>query len=258
MNIHFDGLDRHFALPEVSHDVPLLRAFEWLGRGWDDLRSNPLASLGHGLIIALILAAVLTAGGDKPYFLTAAVSGFLLIAPLLAIGLYEISRRRDAGETANFAESFSGWRRNSASVGLFGIALAIVAIGWERISAILFALLYGGSAPDLERFITDVFLSGDYPNFLTGYVVLGAILAALVFSVAAVSLPMMMDRGTDVVTAMMTSFKAVAMNPAPMALWAATIVVLVVAGFATLLVGMVFVLPLLGHATWHAYKELVH
>jgi uncharacterized membrane protein len=141
---------------------------------------------------------------------------------------------------------------------MFGVVLAIVAIGWERLSAILFALLYGGSAPDLGRFVADVFLAGDYPRLLTGYIVIGGILAALVFALAAVSLPMMVDRGTDVATAMMASVKAVVTNPVPLALWAATIVVLVAIGFATALIGMVFVMPLLGHASWHAYKELVH
>ncbi|MGB0126239.1 MAG: DUF2189 domain-containing protein [Rhodocyclaceae bacterium] len=251
------SLEQHFALPAVAHHVPAWRPLTWLDRGLSDLRGNPVSSLAHGAVITAIFAAVLLLGADHPYFFTAAVSGFLLVAPLLTMGVYEISRLHGMGQTASFAQSIVGWRRNAASVGMFGLVLCIIAIAWERISAILFALLYGGNAPELGTFIAGVFLTGDYPRVLAGFIVLGAILAALVFALAAVSLPMMMDRGTDVATAMMTSVKVVVTNPLPMAVWAGTIVLLVAIGFATALVGLVVIMPLLGHATWHAYKELV-
>jgi uncharacterized membrane protein len=251
------SLEEHFTLPAVARQVPAFRPFVWVGRAVDDLRRNLRSSLAHGAVITAILAFVLFLAADYPYFFTAAVSGFLLVAPLLTLGIYEISRLNDAGETASFARSLAGWRRNAASVGMFGVVLCVIAIAWERLSAILFALLYGGNAPELGPFIAGVFLTGDYPRVLAGFIVLGGILAALVFVLAAVSLPMMMDRGTDVATAMMTSVKVVLTNPLPLVVWAATIVVLVAFGFAFALVGLVIIMPLLGHATWHAYKELV-
>ncbi|MBI3140464.1 MAG: DUF2189 domain-containing protein [Rhodocyclales bacterium] len=256
MDSPFNRMEHHFALPEVAH-VPLLRPFEWVGLGWQDLRRSPLASLAYGLIIAALGALILTSAADRPYLFTALISGFLLVGPMLAVGLYEVSRRHAAGEDATFRQSLEGWRRNFSSVGLFGILLAVIALGWERLSAIIFALLYGGAVPDLSRFMQEIFFSGDYPRLVTVYVLAGVALAALVFAMSVVSIPMMMDRGTDMATAMVTSFKAVAVNPAPMVLWAAVIVSLAAAGFATFLVGMVFIMPILGHATWHAYRELV-
>lgn len=256
MDNMFHNLERHFALPEVA-EVPLLRPLDWVGAGWKDLRSCPAVSLGYGFAIAAIWAVILSSTVNQPYLFMVAISGFLLIGPILAVGLYEVSRRRGAGETPTMGDALSCWRRNSASIGLFGVVLAVVALGWERLSAIMFAMLYGGTVPDLGSFMTDVFLSGHYPRLVAVYMMSGAVLAALVFIFGAVSLPMMLDRNTDPATAMMTSLKAVAMNPAPMALWAATIVFFAAIGFATFLIGMVFIMPMLGHATWHAYKELV-
>jgi uncharacterized membrane protein len=221
------------------------------------MQANPLASLSHGLAIAILFALLLGYASERPYLLTASVSGFLLIAPLLAVGLYEISRRRGEGVSITFRESLSGWRRNSSSIGLFGVALALVALAWERLSAIMFALLAGDNVPDLGHIVREVLFSGHYDRLLLVYWLSGAGLAALVFAISAVSLPMMMDRGTDTATAMMASIKAVATNPIALGIWAMVIVALTLVGFATLLIGTTVMMPLLGHATWHAYKELV-
>lgn len=256
MDNMFTRWEHHFALPTVA-EVPFLRCFDWISGGWEDLRRSPMVSLAYGLIISLALALVLSFGMRQPYLFTASISGFLLIAPLFAVGLYEISRRHDKGEPVTFMDSLTGWRRNSSSIGLFAVFLAIVAIAWERLSAIMFAMFFGGDVPDLGHFAQEVLFSGHYDRFAAVYMIAGAALAALVFAVSAVSLPMMMDRDTDVATAMMASVKAVATNPAPMVLWAVSIVVLAAIGFATFLIGMIFIMPLLGHATWHAYKELI-
>lgn len=256
MDKMFGNLERHFALPEVA-EVSLLSPADWLSAGWEDLRSCPAVSLGYGLVIAGILAIILSVGIDRPYLFTASVTGFVLLGPVLAVGLYEISRRHRAGEVPTLHDAMTGWRRNSSSIGLFSVLLAVVALGWERLSAVMFAMLYGGHVPDLGRFMSEVFLSGDYPRLVALYFIAGALLAVAVFAIAAISLPMMLDRNTDMATAMMASVKAVAANSAPMALWAAMIVFLTAVGFVTFLIGMVFIMPLLGHATWHAYKALI-
>ena len=251
-----NDLERHFTLPAVA-EVPLLRPLDWIASGWEDMRSCIGPSLGYGLAISALWAIVLLLSADRPYLFTVAVSGFLLVGPILAVGLYEISRRHGAGETPTLHDAFVGWRHNASSIGLFGVLLAVVALGWERLSAIMFAMFYGGQVPDFGRFMTEVFLSGDYPRLVAIYFMAGAVLAVLVFALSVVSLPMMMDRNTDMATAMMTSVKAVAVNAAPMALWAALIVLFTAVGFATFLIGMVFIMPMLGHASWHAYKDLV-
>jgi uncharacterized membrane protein len=256
MDEMFNSLERHFVLPDVA-EVPLLRPLDWISAAWNDFRASQAISLTYGLVIVGFLALILSYAANRPYLFTASISGFLLIGPILSVGLYEVSRRVAAGETPTLRDLAAGWRRNSSSIGLFGVMLVVVALGWERLSAIMFAMLYGGQVPDLGRFMNEVFLSGDYPRLVAVYFMAGAILAVLVFAVGAISLPMMLDRNTDMATAMMASVKACAANPAPMALWAAMIVFFTAVGFATFLVGMVFIMPMLGYASWHAYKGLI-
>jgi uncharacterized membrane protein len=160
--------------------------------------------------------------------------------------------------TTNFRQSLQAWTRNGDAMAIFGLVLVLVVIAWERLSAILFALFYGGDLPRIESFVATVFLSGNYLAFVIAYVVAGALLAALVFAMSAISVPMLVDREVDVVTAITTSLKAVRRNPAAMTLWAALLVALVVVGFATLLLGMIVLLPWAAHATWHAYRDLTH
>ena len=250
------GLDRHFELPAI-HRVGIGRPFHWLALGWEDLARNPAASFAHGLFFALAGLVLLRLALAWPYLFTTAVFGFLLVGPLIAAGLYEISRQRERGQRIGFWRSLRAWRRNGASMGLFAAMLALTSIAWERISAIVFALFYGGNAPDLRHFLIDVFVSGRYTALALAWLLAGAVLAATVNCVSAVAAPMLVDLDVDAASAMATSVKAIGTNPAAMALWAVLIVVLVGIGFATMLVAMIVLLPLLGHATWHAYRELV-
>lgn len=250
------ALDRHFDLPDIN-EVDASRPFLWLAKGWDDMRENLGASLSYGIFYAVLGYFILAFAADMPYLFTAALFGFFLVGPIAAAGLYEISRRHEQGQRVNFLQSLAGLRRHSNSLLYFGLGLAIMTIGWERLSAILFALLYLGDAPDPSRFLADVVLSGNYVPFLLAYLVVGGALAILVYVLSVVSVPMLMDRDVDVVTAAMTSTRAVAHNLAAMSLWAGLIVILVGIGFATFMIGMVVTLPLVGHASWHAYKDLV-
>jgi uncharacterized membrane protein len=249
-------LDVHFSLPHlrtVETERPLL----WLKKGWQDMRENLRASLSYGLIFAVAGFLLLTYAADLPYLFTAAVSGFFLIAPLAAAGLYEISRRHEKGIATSFAQSLAGLRSHSDSLLYFGVLLAFSLIGWERLSAILFALFYHGDVPDMGHFYRDVLFSGEYLHFMVAYLFIGGILATAVYCLSAVSVPMLMERKTDVATAMMTSVRAVGHNLGAMLLWAILLVALMAVGFATMMIGMIFLLPLVGHASWHAYRDLV-
>ncbi|AWI77313.1 hypothetical protein CEW83_20450 [Parazoarcus communis] len=252
----FHTLDQHFHLPHVR-EIKADRPFRWLALGLSDMRDNLAASLTYGVFFAVAGYLILSYAANMPYLFTAAICGFFLVGPLAAAGLYEISRRHAAGQTASFSDSLAGLRKHREGLMYFGAFFAIALIGWERISAILFALLYQGGAPDLSNFYRDVFLSGDYTHFVVAYLVIGGILAAVVFSLSVISIPMTMDRDTDGITAAMTSMRAVGVNLGAMAVWAALIVALVGIGFATMMIGMVVVLPLLGHASWHAYREMI-
>lgn len=246
----------HAHLPEINH-VPGLKAFEWLGRGWQDLRMSPAASLGHGLLATMLMVVAAEFAYGRPYLFAAMVSGFVLIGPILAMGFYEISRAHEAGETASFGAAFNAWSHNPRATALFGLILAVGVLAWERICAMLFSLILGGSVPSMSAFMEDVFLSGRYPMLTAAILLVGAVFALLVFCVAVVTLPMIMHRDADVLTAMATSLKAVAANPFATLLWAALILALMTVGFVTSLFGMLVVMPLLGHATWHAYRDMV-
>lgn len=256
MDKSFHTLDHHFDLPHVRR-VDASRPLHWLKLGLSDMRDNLAASLTYGLFFAVAGYLILAYAASMPYLFTGAVCGFFLIGPIAAAGLYEISRQHEKGRSLSFAESLRSLWTHRDSMLFFGAFLAITLIGWERISAILFALFYHGGSPDLSNFYREVFLSGDYTHFVVAYLVIGGALAALVFSLSVVSIPMTMDREADGISAAMTSMRTVGINLGAMAVWAALIVVLIGIGFATMMIGMVVLLPLLGHASWHAYRDLI-
>jgi uncharacterized membrane protein len=239
------------AIRRITADRPL----QWLAAGWRDLKANPLPALAYGLLFALGGDLIILAALDSPHLITAAISGFFLVAPLLAAGLYELSRRNAHGERPLFIESLRVFRDNPQSLAQFGLLLAFISLFWERLTAISFALI--GPSGSTGAYIYDIILSGEHSAFLLLWLALGAMLALVVFALAVISVPMMVDRKCDVATAMMSSLRAFGLNTGPLLLWAAIIVSLTLLGFATLLFGLVVLMPIIGHASWHAYRELV-
>jgi uncharacterized membrane protein len=237
----------------VALSAPLM----WLAAGARDLARAAPVSLAYGVAFAAFGFVATSLAWERPHLVTALASGFFLVAPFLAIGFYETSRRLARGEAPGYRDLWRAWSRNPESIGLFGLALVLMVIAWERLSAILFGLFFGGSLPDARSLADQVLFSGEHLGFLAAYVGLGAVLAAVTFAISVVAVPMLIDRDVDVVTAMMTSLKVVAVNPAAMLLWAALIVALVLAGMATFFVGLAVTLPLVAHATWYAYRGLV-
>ncbi len=255
MDMPLHTLDRHFNLPHIRH-IDTARPLQWLRMGWEDLRDNVVASLAYGVFFGALGYLILMFAAPRPYLITAAISGFLLIGPIVAAGLYEISRQHTAGRRATLRSSLRGVFDNRDSLFTIGVVLVMVMIAWERLSAILFALLIPGDLPSVDV-LREVFLSTSHMSFVATYMIVGGAIACVVFALTAVAVPMLMDRDTDTVTAMMTSLRAVVANLPAMLLWAALIVALMAVGFATMMIGMVVLLPLLGHATWHAYRDLV-
>lgn len=236
--------------------VELSRPFAWLARGWQDLRRAAAASLFYGLVLAFAGGWITWFVWGRPHLVTALYSGFFLVAPFLLIGVYDLSRQLAAGERPDLGRSLRAWRANADSIGLYGFLLAFVLISWERLSAILFALLLTGDVASVETLVADVLRGANLP-LAVAWLGLGALLAALVYCASVVSVPMLLDRRADVPSAVLASFAAVRANPGPLALWAAVIVVLTAIGFATWFAALVVILPWLGHASWHAYKDLV-
>ncbi len=241
------------AVRTVGFGAPL----SWLGRGWKDLWRQPGASLFYGFAIAIVGALILTATTRLPYLFTAAITGFLLVAPMLAAGVYELSRRYLAGEPAPLVESMMAWRRNPSGLVGFGLLSLLAGTAWQVVSVVLVALLYKGSALAPMDMIVEILLNPQYTLLFFVYIGVGGVIAALVFAASVVSMPMLLDRRCDLMCALVTSLNAVSENPGPLAFWAVLIMLLTGLGFATALIGLIVILPWLGHATFHAYKDLV-
>lgn len=257
MATHAPKLDHGLHIPAVRK-VEALAPIKWLVLGWQDFREHPAPSLAYGAVVTFIGLVIFFAGLTRPIFLLTATSGYLLVAPLLAAGIYELTRQREAGNPhPSLMDSLHGLRKDVAGVVHYGIVLALSFLVWERVATIIFALFYGGEISSVENFITDVLFSGEFAMVLGIWAVAGAMLAAIVFAVTVIGIPMIVDRNTDIVTAMVTSVKAARANLPAMFVWAAIVVVLSLVGWATLMIGLLVIMPLLGHATWCAYRDLV-
>lgn len=230
--------------------------FTWLALGWHDLRRAPAASLAYGAAFALMGWLIHFAFRNAYEYVYGLAAGFLLVGPALAAGLYDISRRLEQGEPATLGPTLTAWRANPGAFGVFAVILLVLLLLWSRASLVIFALFFSGGLPSLKDLLSQV-LSAAHWDFVLAWFAAGSVFALLAFAAGAVSVPMMLDRRTDAVVAVLNSVRALLANPLPMAVWAALIVLLVGAGFATLLVGLVLTGPLVGHATWHAYRALV-
>lgn len=237
----------------VRH-VPMLKSLEWLRRGWDDLQHVWAPSLGHGALIATLGAVLLILGTSHPYLTAAAVSGYLLVGPIMTTGVCELSRRRAANQPLGFDESLESLTRSPASLMQFGALLAVIAVVWFVVSELMVRSVLHTSGPDLAKALWGGFMDG--PQLLA-YIASGAVLAGIVFTLSVVAVPLIIDRRASALEAMWVSVKATFWNLPAMLIWSTLIVALTALGFLTMLLGMVVVAPLLGHATWHAYRDLV-
>jgi uncharacterized membrane protein len=240
---------------EVRH-VPARRALEWLSRGWDDVRRIGSAGLAHGALIAILGAVLLMLGSSHMYLTAAAVTGYLLVGPIMTTGLCELARRREARESLSFDDSLQALARNPDGLMHFGGILALIAVLWFVLSAVLLESVLNASVPSLAVALWggSTLLSASQ---LLGYVACGAVLAAVVFAVSVVAVPLIIDRHASASEAIRASLRVTGANLPAMIVWAGLIVGVTAIGFLTLLVGMVVVAPLLGYATWHAYRDLI-
>jgi uncharacterized membrane protein len=184
------------------------------------------------------------------------VSGCLLVGPFLAMGLYEVSRSREQGRAPSLAQSLTCWDRHLGSMGLLVLVLTVLELVWGRASLVVFAVFFDTGMPSTASVLQAVFNPRNWA-FLAVYVLVGGIFAALVFCSTVVSIPMILDRDTDAVTASLTSFQVVLQNTAAMLFWGALVVALTLLALWPWALGILVVGPWLGHATWHAYREAV-
>jgi len=248
----------HRPLARVE-DITTEQPWLWLSAGWRDLRQTPATSIGYGVLFVIVsyLITLATVMSGTFYLIPALLGGFFLVAPALGLGLYEVNRRKEQGESANLMHALRAIGRHSFQVSTLGAAMVVCFIGWMMAANLIFTLMSSGISPSLENAIPYLFSLQNLPMLAVGTAV-GAVFALLVFAFSAVSVPMLLDRDdVDVLSAMRISYLACRYNPMPMLLWAALIVLIILGGFATLYVGLAIGFPLLAHATWHAYRALI-
>jgi uncharacterized membrane protein len=250
----------HTHHPARIRTITLDHPWRWLSAGWLDMCTVPGVSYFYGLVFATIGFA-LTFGlesYDAGYLILPLAFGFALVGPAVAVGLYEASRRLDAGQAVETHDVFTAFKRNPAQIGLVGVFLFIAFTAWVRLAMLEFMLFFGSSPPSLDGMLDSLLMSPQSLPFLALGLATGAVLAAGVFAMTAVAVPMLIDRqDCDAMTAMLTSVEAVRRNWVPMALWAGLIAFFTLFGLALFFIGLVITLPLIGHASWHAYRDLV-
>jgi len=231
-------------------------AFRWLASGWRDLMQAPLPSLLHGAAVTIGGWIILGITIRYWYLLPGAFSGFLLVGPILATGLYAVSRDIEQEKTSGIHEVIAAWRRGTRPLVGLGLMLVLAATAWVLVSAVLFGLFLDAPITGIDSILHRIVLSEGsflFPVWIT----LGGFGAALVFAATAVSAPMLLDRDVDMVTAIATSVRAVGANPITMVLWGVIIMVTTGIALLTLMLGFIFVVPVIGHGTWHAYRDIV-
>ena len=221
----------------------------------------------HGLAMAVFGALILWTGGERFWFMAGAFSGFLLVAPILATSLYALSRTLEHGQPTGFAVvlktwlnwhsgRFNRWGDGHRNLLKFGVLLAVAGTGWVLTSAALITLLAPQAVRTPVEFLQYVVLARSGYLFEL-WLVLGGVLAAPIFASTVITVPLLLDRQIGVRDAVLTSWLVILANPLPMACWAALIMGLTLLGFGMALLGLVLVVPLLGHASWHAYRDLL-
>ncbi len=247
---------RRIEIKTVANEAP----WAWLSAGWRDFNAARGVALCYGFIFALISAAITVGLWSFDYieYLPPLAAGFMLVGPMMAVGLYETARRMQNGEQPSLGSALLVSTRSPLQLAFLAVLLMVTLMFWMRIAMLLFALFMGTThVPPAELLLTELLLTQNGIALLIVGSLIGGVIAALVFSVSIVSVPLLLERDVDTITAIITSLRAVVHNWKVCLLWAWLIALLSAAGIATFFVGMIVLFPLLGFASWHAYQALV-
>lgn len=253
-------------LPQVR-TVGLMQPMTWLVLAWRDMARSGWISFAHGLAITAFGWAILAVAHHRFWLLAGALSGFLVVAPVLATSLYALSRALEQRQEANLGvvlktwlnwqnSHFNKWGNDYWCMVQFGALLALAATGWVITSAAFITLLAPVPVETPMDFMRHVVLANNGWLFEL-WLGLGSLLAAPIFASSVIAMPLLLDRRASLRVAVLTSWQVVVANPLPMAFWAALILGFTLLGLGSLLLGLIFVMPMLGHASWHAYRDLV-
>jgi uncharacterized membrane protein len=234
-------------------------AFAWLRAGWRDFTVQPAASIIYGLLVFLISFAIVVClfMHELDYILFPALAGFMVVGPLLAIGLYEKSRRIAAGERVWLTDMIFVRPKSGGQVLFTGVLLCLLMLLWLRAAVIVYALFFGLVAfPGLDHIAVMLFTTPTGWAMLLVGSAIGALFAGFSFAISVFSIPMLLDKNVDALTAMGTSLALFWNNRPVMLTWGAIVLALFLVSLATGLLGLIVIFPVVGHGTWHAYRAV--
>jgi len=240
-----------YALRTLAWSAP----FQWLALGWQDFRRAPAIGLFYGACFTGMGWALMWLFEHNPAWVLALSAGFLLSGPFLCLGLYQASRRLEQGQSPGFTDSVMAWSQRTATLGIFGFVLLVMEMLWGRASLVVFAVSFDGM-PDFKGSLLAL-LDPANIEFIVAYVAVGGVFAGLIYSISVVSIPMLLDTPADAITAGLTSVRLVLGQPGVMLLWGALIAVLAALAMLPGFLGLLVVGPVIGHASWHAFRAAV-
>ena len=241
---------------QPPQQIPLSSPLRWLARGWRDLNETRFLGMLYGGIFVLMGLSVHWMYSTLWQMTMGLTAGFFLMGPFICCGVYELSRQREEGTPPDLTASLLAWRRNVKSIAFFAAILTFLMIVWARVSVVIFALLSPHEMPTVAGVIERILSLGNL-DFILVWAAVGSVLASLAFALSVVSVPFMLDRPCDTMEAIFRSVHALWRNPMVMLLWAFLIVLLIGTSLAFFLPLLAITAPLIGHATWHAYKDLL-
>jgi uncharacterized membrane protein len=248
---------------EPTRDTPLLRLnplryadpLRWLAAGWRDFLRAPAIGLFYGGCFMVMGWALLKVYENAPAYTLALSAGFLLMGPFLCLGLYRVSQRLEAGQKPDFGDSLLAWDTRTGPLAIFGFVLLVLEMLWGRATLVVFAVSFDGM-PDFKGSLLALLNPENLP-FIVAWAAVGAVFASLIYAVSVISIPMILHRPTDAITAGLTSLRLVLSQTGVMLFWALLIAGLVFVAMLPWFAGLLVVGPVLGHATWHAYRAAV-
>lgn len=242
-----------FSLP--LRTLRLTDPLQWLAAGWRDFLRCPGIGLFYGGCFMAMGWLLMVVFRHAPAYVLALSAGFLLTGPFLCLGLYQASRHLERGEKPDLGDSLLAWDTRTGTLAIFGFVLLVLEMLWGRASLIVFAVSFDGM-PDFKGSLLAL-LDPDHLEFIVAYLLVGGFFAGLIFAVSVVSIPMILDRPVDAITAGLTSLRLVLTQPLVMLGWGALLTLIVVLAMLPWFAGLLVAGPVVGHASWHAYRAAV-
>jgi len=248
------------AAPPSLFEIPLnplgyADPLRWLALGWRDFVRCPGIGLFYGGCFMVMGWALLKLYENAPAYVMALSAGFLLMGPFLCLGLYRASQRLENGEKPDFGDSLLAWDTRTGTLAIFGFVLLVLEMLWGRATLVIFAVSFDGM-PDLKGSLLAL-LDPQNLGFIAAWVIVGAVFAGLIYSISVVSIPMILHRQTDAITAGLTSLRLVLTQTGVMLWWGLLITVIIGLALLPWFAGLLIAGPVIGHASWHAYRAAV-